>query len=165
MILCFIAGEFTGNLSQVDKLWSLAPAVYMWTIYTHPTVEKSPRLLLMLILVQLWSLRLTYNFSRRGGYTWPPWSGEEDYRWEYVRKFWFMKYKILRLIFHIGFICVYQHILLLALVFPALMATQVYIHIYRYRLQVKWVENKWAVHRGGGTGCAGCAFAHPIFGL
>ena len=141
MILCFIAGEFTGNLSQVDKLWSLTPAAYMWTIYTHPTVENSPRLLLMLILVQLWSLRLTYNFSRRGGYTWPPWSGEEDYRWEYVRKFWFMKYKILRLIFHIGFICVYQHILLLALVFPALMATQVYI----YLLQVKCLENKWAV--------------------
>jgi len=124
MILCFIAGELTGNLSQVDKVWSITPAIYMWIIFTHPTVEKSPRLLLMLVLVQLWSFRLTYNFFRRGGYTWPPWSGEEDYRWEYVRKFWFMKYNFLRLTFHIGFICVYQHILLLALVFPALIATQ-----------------------------------------
>jgi len=125
MILCFVAGEFTGNLSQVDKLWSITPVVYMWILYTHPRVDKSPRLLLMLGLVQLWSLRLTYNFTRRGGYTWPPWSGEEDYRWEYVRKFWFMNYKLLRLLFHIGFICVYQHILLLALVFPALMASKV----------------------------------------
>ena len=64
MILCFVAGEFTGNLSQVDKLWSITPVVYMWIIYTHPTVDKSPRLLLMLVLVQLWSLRLTYNFTR-----------------------------------------------------------------------------------------------------
>ena len=36
-----------------------------------------------------------------------------------------MNYKLLRLLFHIGFICVYQHILLLALVFPALMASKV----------------------------------------
>ena len=64
MILCFVAGEFTGNLSQVDKLWSITPVVYMWILYTHPTVDKSPRLLLMLVLVQLWSLRLTYNFTR-----------------------------------------------------------------------------------------------------
>ena len=28
----------------------------------------------------LWGLRLTYNFYRRGGYAWPPWTGEEDYR-------------------------------------------------------------------------------------
>ena len=125
MILCFVAGEFSGNLSQVDKLWSIVPAVYMWIIFTHPKVDSNPRLLLMLVLVQLWSVRLTCNFIRRGGYSWPPWSGEEDYRWEYVRKFWFMKYNILRLIFHIGFICVYQHILLLALVFPAMISTQV----------------------------------------
>ena len=24
--------------------------------------------------------RLTYNFNRRGGYSWPPWKGDEDYR-------------------------------------------------------------------------------------
>ena len=28
----------------------------------------------------VWGLRLTYNFYRRGGYAWPPWTGEEDYR-------------------------------------------------------------------------------------
>jgi len=54
-----------------------------------------------------------------GGYTWPPWTGEEDYRWEYVRQFWFMKSGPLRMAFHLGFVCVYQHLLLLALVLPA----------------------------------------------
>ena len=109
MVLCFVAGELTGNLSQVDKLWSLVPAAYMWIIATHPKVsDASGRLWLMSVLVQLWSLRLTFNFWRRGGYTWPPWAGEEDYRWEYVRKFWFMSYLPLRLAFHVGFICIYQ---------------------------------------------------------
>ena len=109
MVLCFVAGELTGNLSQVDKLWSLVPAAYMWIITTHPKVsDASGRLWLMSVLVQLWSLRLTFNFWRRGGYTWPPWAGEEDYRWEYVRKFWFMSYLPLRLAFHAGFICIYQ---------------------------------------------------------
>ena len=42
----------------------------------HP----SPRLALMTLLSALWSLRLTWNFYRRGGYSWPPWTGIEDYR-------------------------------------------------------------------------------------
>ena len=72
MALCFVAGEVTGNLSQVDKLWSLAPAVYMWVIATHPSHvaegrDKSmARVWLMLALVQMWSVRLTFNFWRRG---------------------------------------------------------------------------------------------------
>ena len=73
MALCFVAGEVTGNLSQVDKLWSLAPAVYMWVIATHPSHaaaearDKSvARVWLMLALVQMWSIRLTFNFWRRG---------------------------------------------------------------------------------------------------
>jgi steroid 5-alpha reductase family enzyme len=34
----------------------------------------------MAALAAVWGLRLTYNFYRRGGYAWPPWTGEEDYR-------------------------------------------------------------------------------------
>ena len=29
---CFIIGELTDNKSQVDKLWSLIPIVYVWMI-------------------------------------------------------------------------------------------------------------------------------------
>ena len=29
---CFIAGEATGNNSQMDKLWSLLPIAYTWVI-------------------------------------------------------------------------------------------------------------------------------------
>jgi hypothetical protein len=34
----------------------------------------------MAAVAAVWGLRLTYNFYRRGGYAWPPWTGEEDYR-------------------------------------------------------------------------------------
>ena len=72
-----IKGELTGNVSQVDKLWSILPCVYVWEI---ALVSPSPRLYLILLPVTIWGIRLTYNFSRRGGYSWPPWTGEEDYR-------------------------------------------------------------------------------------
>jgi hypothetical protein len=38
------------------------------------------RLVVMAAVAAVWGLRLTYNFYRRGGYAWPPWTGEEDYR-------------------------------------------------------------------------------------
>ena len=72
-----IKGELTGNVSQVDKLWSILPCIYAWEI---ALVYPSPRLYLILLPITIWGIRLTYNFSRRGGYRWPPWTGEEDYR-------------------------------------------------------------------------------------
>ena len=67
IVYCFVVGELTGNNSQVDKLWSVLPIVYVW-IAAHYG-EYDPRLLLMAILVSIWGVRLTYNFSRRGGYS------------------------------------------------------------------------------------------------
>lgn len=29
---CFIVGEITRNNSQMDKLWSILPAVYVWVV-------------------------------------------------------------------------------------------------------------------------------------
>ena len=29
---CFIVSQLTGNCSQVDKLWSLIPIVYVWVV-------------------------------------------------------------------------------------------------------------------------------------
>ena len=75
MMIC--AGEITGNVSSVDRLWSLVPTLYTGVICCyHPSL----RLLLMVMVAGVWSVRLTYNFWRRGGYSWPPWTGCEDYR-------------------------------------------------------------------------------------
>lgn len=115
-LLCFAVGEFTGNVSQVDKLWSIVPVVYAWIITGHAGFE--PRMVLMSVLATIWGVRLTYNFSRHGAYQWRFWTGHEDYRWAHVRKnpgldtFWGWK------LFHLCFICLYQNALLLMLVLP-----------------------------------------------
>ena len=56
----FIISSASGNLSQVDKLWSILPTIYAWMCVVDS------RTTLMACLSTLWSLRLTYNFYRRG---------------------------------------------------------------------------------------------------
>lgn len=82
--LLFYNRGVSKNNSQVDKLWSIVPIYYVW----HMTALGlwDPRMILMSVLVSLWGIRLTYNFARRGAYSWKFWSGEEDYRWEVLRK-------------------------------------------------------------------------------
>ena len=48
---CFVVGEWTGNVSQVDKLWSLMPIAYVWVVAGRG--DHEPRLLLMALLVFL----------------------------------------------------------------------------------------------------------------
>src|SRR4051812_38253133 len=55
---CFILGEITKNYSQTDKLWSVAPLLYV--VYVEYASGWQPRLILMTILVTIWSARLTY---------------------------------------------------------------------------------------------------------
>ena len=76
--LVFVIGELTDNVSSVDRLWSLVPTLY--TAITWSLSPPSPRLNLMLAVALVWSIRLTWNFWRRGGYSWPPWTGCEDHR-------------------------------------------------------------------------------------
>ena len=82
-LLAFIASELTGNYSQVDRLWSILPAVFAW--YFAGASAWNARLVLMAVLVTAWGARLTFNFGRRGGYSWPPWTGLEDHRWAVLR--------------------------------------------------------------------------------
>ena len=82
--VCFLLGEWTGNVSQVDKLWSVLPIVYAWIVAAH--ADFSPRILLMAVLVTAWGARLTYNFSRHGAYRLKFWQGNEDYRWRVLRE-------------------------------------------------------------------------------
>ena len=113
---CFVAALATGNYSQVDKLWSVAPVVYAWT--TVALADADPRLVLMAVLVTVWGTRLTLNFARRGGYAWPPWRGEEDYRWEVLRQRPEFRSPWARGLFVFFFVSVYQMLLILAFTIP-----------------------------------------------
>jgi steroid 5-alpha reductase family enzyme len=82
----------------------------------------------MAVLATIWGIRLTWNFNRRGGYTFPKfWLGEEDYRWLPLRKgevpyFEFCAYPIPWLIFNLTFISLYQNLLLWLIASPILAA-------------------------------------------
>ena len=109
-LLCFIVSETTRNYSQVDKLWSLMPIAYGWiTAATFP----SARVFIMAALVTAWGLRLSYNFSRKGGYNIIPWKGVEDYRWKVMRENPLLKGRLRFGLFNFFFISFYQNILIL----------------------------------------------------
>jgi steroid 5-alpha reductase family enzyme len=121
-LACFLLAEWSGNASQVDRLWSILPVVYTWLVAWHGGFP--PRLLLMALLVTAWGARLTYNFSRHGGYRLRFWAGHEDYRWSVLRaKPGFQPAWKWRL-FNFAFISGYQNALLLLLTLPALIALQ-----------------------------------------
>ena len=118
ILYSFIVGEISGNNSQTDKLWSVVPIYYVW----HMTWMAGfpDKMVLLSVLVSIWGARLTYNFGRRGGYSWKFWDGEEDYRWEVLRKRpgfsdpWVWK------AFNLFFICGYQHALIFLFTIPML---------------------------------------------
>lgn len=118
---CFVVGEVTRNNSQVDKLWSIIPIVYAG--YFAYAAEWEPRVTLMSMLVAIWGIRLTYNFSRRGAYSWKFWSGEEDYRWQILRKEPMFNTRLKWMLFDLFFICLYQNTLILLFTLPAVMVT------------------------------------------
>ena len=114
----FLVGQLSGNNSQVDKLWSILPAVYAW--FMTAAADFDSRMTLMSVLVTIWAIRLTYNFARRGAYTWKFWAGEEDYRWEIIRQRPGFKNKWVWLIFNLFFICIYQNLLIFLFTLPVL---------------------------------------------
>lgn len=116
--LCFVIGELTGNVSQVDKLWSLVPVIYAWWITA--ALGFHPRMVLMSLVATVWGVRLTYNFSRHGGYSWRLWSGNEDYRWAHVRQWPVLNTRLGFALFDLIFISVFQNVLLLWIALPVL---------------------------------------------
>ncbi|KAM0747204.1 DUF1295-domain-containing protein [Meredithblackwellia eburnea MCA 4105] len=86
-VLVWLLGEVTGNVSQVDRLWTFLPLVYSvhFTFWPYIAGEAGgwphERQLLVLTLQLLWSARLTTNTYRRGFFN----PKSEDYRWEVVR--------------------------------------------------------------------------------
>lgn len=117
---CFIVGELSRNNSQVDKLWSVIPIVYVWYMTCAGGME--PRMMLMSTLVTIWGIRLTYNFARRGAYQWKFWSGEEDYRWEVLRNRPGFKKPFVWTLFNLFFISAYQNVLIFLFTLPVLTA-------------------------------------------
>lgn len=120
VILCFVVSELTENYSQVDKLWSILPLIYTG-VFAY-LADYSPRLTLMWFVAVIWGVRLTYNFYRRGGYKWPPWRGEEDYRWGILRSQSPLNNRLWWSVFNLFFISTYQQILILSFTLPAVAA-------------------------------------------
>jgi steroid 5-alpha reductase family enzyme len=119
-LLAFVTSEVTGNYSQIDKLWSIIPPVLAG--YFAAASGWDSRLVLMALLATAWGVRLTFNFWRRGGYSWPPWSGVEDYRWAVLRANPRLAAPWRWRLFNLGFVSLYQVLLLLLITLPAVAA-------------------------------------------
>ena len=117
-VLAYVTSLITRNTSQVDRLWSILPGLYAavfagWT----PMRFQNPRTTLMAVLIIAWGIRLTLNFARKGGYR----AGSEDYRWPVLRK------RMSPFVFHlfnIGFISIFQNVLLVLISLPVFIAGQ-----------------------------------------
>ena len=121
-LLCFILGELTGNVSQVDKIWSLMPIAYAWVVAAHGAFAE--RLVLMAVLVTAWGIRLTWNFSRHGAYRLKFWQGNEDYRWQELRSRPEFSPAWRWSLFNFAFISGYQNVLILLMTLPTIVALQ-----------------------------------------
>lgn len=127
---CFIAGEITGNNSQMDKLWSILPIIYAWIITVKSGMNL--RLVVMAILITIWGIRLTLNFAKKGAYSIKFWSGEEDYRWIFLRENPNLNKRWKWALFDFVFISIYQNALVLAITLPLLasMESTVLFNVY-----------------------------------
>ncbi|KAI1458332.1 DUF1295-domain-containing protein [Annulohypoxylon moriforme] len=105
--------EFNRNYSQVDRMWSLLPTIYNahFAIWSHSNDLPSQRVDLILFWSVIWSARLTYNYTRKGGYN----VGSEDYRWAIIRS---KTHPALFFLLNITFISFIQSILLFLLAAP-----------------------------------------------
>ena len=119
-LFCFVVGELTGNNSQMDKLWSILPIVYVWIIAVRGGM--TPRLVVMALLATVWGVRLTFNFARKGAYRLKFWEGNEDYRWAVLRGKKEFQPRWKWTLFDLFFISLYQNALVLMITFPALVS-------------------------------------------
>lgn len=114
---CLLASWATRTHSHVDKLWSVMPAAYAVLFCAWGPRPPDARQVVMAVLAVAWGARLTYNFARKGGY-----SGEEDYRWPVLRGLGLLRNELVWQLFNVGFICLYQQLLLLLIALPAYVA-------------------------------------------
>lgn len=79
-----VISEANKNYSQVDRVWSILPAVFNlhYALWARMNGLPTTRVDNVLAFSVVWSIRLTYNYWRKGGYQ----IGSEDYRWELIKK-------------------------------------------------------------------------------
>jgi len=110
-LLCWILSLITKEYSWVDRLWSITPPLFSVHFAAYAGFDDA-RLNLMAALTVLWGVRLTYNFTRKGGYK----PGGEDYRWEEIQgkigQTWFQ-------VLNATFLAPFQNYLLLLIVVPS----------------------------------------------
>lgn len=115
-LFCWLASKITCNYSWVDRLWSLLPTFYCYFFISYEFFCNDKifniRQVVIALLCTLWTIRLTYNYYRKGGYK----RGSEDYRWEYVKKY--INNAIFFEILNIFFIAIIQNFLLLYIAIP-----------------------------------------------
>ncbi|RMZ80230.1 hypothetical protein DV738_g2779, partial [Chaetothyriales sp. CBS 135597] len=106
--------EINKNYSQVDRVWSILPSVYIihYVVYAWAAGLDTVRIGAVALASTIWSIRLTYNYWRRGGYE----VGSEDYRWYYVKDYAGPAGMFL---FNILFISLSQSVLLWVVTCPA----------------------------------------------
>ncbi|KAH9178401.1 DUF1295-domain-containing protein [Lactarius sanguifluus] len=134
----YVLSIITGNVSQVDRVWTFLPTVYtaywallpLWPSYDNkgwrllaPYVPEEATyfargLVLVLSLCSvLWTLRLSYNTWRRGLFK--LYADDEDYRWAVLRAklpTWLFQ------VVNLTFIAVIQNVLLFLMATPTLIA-------------------------------------------
>ncbi|MFN7119153.1 MAG: DUF1295 domain-containing protein [Saprospiraceae bacterium] len=121
--LCFITAELTRNYSQVDKARTLIAVVYVWFFAIQSGWNE--RMVGMAVLTTIWSVRLTYNLARRGGFSWIPWGGKEDYRWKVLRERTpAFQNRWIWAIFNLFFIALYRNALVFMFIAPIIVAWQ-----------------------------------------
>ncbi|WP_448809807.1 DUF1295 domain-containing protein [Agromyces bauzanensis] len=106
----WLASVATREYSWVDRIWSIAPLVYVWVYAAAGGFDA--RAVLMAVLVTAWGIRLTFNYARKGGYR----RGGEDYRWAVLRGR--MSPTAFQL-FNLFFISIFQNVLILLFCLPA----------------------------------------------
>lgn len=112
--LFLIVSEINKNYSQVDRCWSILPTVYNahYVLYAHLYGLPTQRLDNLLAFSTVWSLRLTFNYWRKGGYS----IGSEDYRWDVLKG---KMNSTLFFLFNVAFISFAQSILLFLISTPS----------------------------------------------
>ncbi|KAL4781497.1 hypothetical protein BJX76DRAFT_359864 [Aspergillus varians] len=113
-VLFIVFSELNRNYSQVDRFWSILPSVFNvhFAIWARLSGLRTLTLDTIAAISVIWTIRLTFNYWRRGGYS----IGAEDYRWSIVRSR--INNRFVFFLFNVTFISVIQPLLLLLLTTP-----------------------------------------------
>jgi steroid 5-alpha reductase family enzyme len=93
-VIIFLFSVLSNNSSMYDPYWSLVPPIILiyWVFQEHTWQTITPLQEVILILVLIWSLRLTFNWAIR-------WKGlgDEDWRYlmfrfKYKEKYWVVSF-------------------------------------------------------------------------